>query len=113
MAVDRRHEKNHKLRNINNAVYRESGKVSKQALIEEKEKNMWKDKAREVIAQVVRDVGTADETALKQALSKAYPFGERRMHPYKVWCEQVRKTLAGIRLQKTRKEQVTQADLLF
>ena len=63
---------------------------------------MWKDKANEVIAQVVRDVGTADETALKQALSKAYPFGERRMHPYKVWCEQVRKTLAGIRLQKTR-----------
>ena len=51
MAVDRRHEKNHKLRNINNAVDRESGNVSEQALIEGKEKNMWKDKANEVIAQ--------------------------------------------------------------
>ena len=69
MAVDRRHEKNHKLRNINNAVDRESGNVSEQALIEGKEKNMWKDKANEVIAQVVRDVGTADETALKQAFA--------------------------------------------
>lgn len=71
----------------------------------------WKNIANEVIAQVVRDVGTDDELALKQALSKAYPFGERRMYPYKVWCQQVRKTLAGIRVQKTRKEQVTQEGL--
>ena len=33
------------------------------------------------------------------------------MYPYKVWCKQVRRTLAGIKLQKTRKEQVTQGKL--
>ncbi|MDA0244684.1 MAG: hypothetical protein OT477_14795 [Chloroflexi bacterium] len=34
-----------------------------------------------------------DASALKQLkkrISKAYPFGERAMHPYKAWCEEVK-----------------------
>ena len=35
---------------------------------------------------------TVDE--LRKALSKAYPFYERKMWPYKVWCKAVKKALA-------------------
>ena len=38
----------------------------------------------------------------RKAILAAYPFGERRQWPYKVFCEEVKKTMAGIRLQKTR-----------
>lgn len=30
----------------------------------------------------------------KKAVSAAYPFGERRMHPYKMWLKAQRKYLA-------------------
>lgn len=32
----------------------------------------------------------AEESAVRQAISKAYPFGERKYHPYKVWLERVK-----------------------
>lgn len=62
----------------------------------------WNAKSREVINAVVAEVGVEDETALRKAILAAYPFGERRQWPYKVFCEEVKKTMAGIRLQKTR-----------
>lgn len=62
----------------------------------------WSAKSREVINAVVAEVGVEDETALRKAILAAYPFGERRQWPYKVFCEEVKKTMAGIRLQKTR-----------
>ena len=64
----------------------------------------WNAKSREVINAVVAEVGVEDETALRKAILAAYPFGERRQWPYKVFCEEVKKTMAGIRLQKTRRE---------
>lgn len=33
------------------------------------------------------------EKGAKAALKEAYPFGQRAYHPYKIWCDEVRKQL--------------------
>jgi len=47
--------------------------------------------AAKVIQETIDRVGCEDEKALRRAISKAYPFGERRMWPYKVWLSQVKR----------------------
>ena len=49
------------------------------------------------------------ETEIRAALRAAYPFGARQYHPYKVWCDEVRKQLK--KPKKTTKE-TTQIPLL-
>jgi len=53
----------------------------------------WREQSAAVIARVVAEVGTHDQKALKKALFEAYPFGERKYHPYKIWCEERAKVL--------------------
>jgi len=53
----------------------------------------WRDYARPIIARVIADTGRDDEKALRKALRDAYPFGERRYHPYKIWCSEVKRQL--------------------
>lgn len=50
----------------------------------------WRDKARPIIAAIIEQYGTANEAALRAALLEAYPFGERKYHPYKIWCDEIR-----------------------
>ena len=33
---------------------------------------------------------------LRKALRESYPFGERRHHPYKVWCDEVRRQVGTL-----------------
>ena len=47
-----------------------------------------------VLLATIRRVGTADRQALREAISEAYPFGERRNYPYRVWLDEVKKHLA-------------------
>lgn len=51
----------------------------------------WRSKAAEVIAETLADCRAKglDEKATAKALSDAYPFGERAMHPYKVWLDEL------------------------
>lgn len=51
----------------------------------------WRNIAKPIIADVIRREGRADLHKLRKALRDAYPFGERRYHPYKVWCDEVKK----------------------
>lgn len=37
--------------------------------------------------------GVDDPAQIKKALSAAYPFCERKYHPYKIWLDCVRKAL--------------------
>lgn len=62
----------------------------------------WRDRARPVIQAVIKRVGTADMKALRAAISDAYPFGPREMHPYKIWCDEVRRQL-GLKVVKDAK----------
>jgi len=55
----------------------------------------WRNIAAPIIVEVIARVGRDDERALRKALHDAYPFGERRMHPYKIWCDEVRRQLEG------------------
>lgn len=50
----------------------------------------WRNASRQVIAGVKEANPSADRAELKKLLFKAYPFGMRRYHPYKIWCEEVR-----------------------
>lgn len=53
----------------------------------------WRAHAARVIAKVIQEVGTDDPKALRKALREAYPFGERKYWPYKVWLDEVRRQL--------------------
>jgi len=53
----------------------------------------WRDIAAPIIADVLWKVGRQDMKALRKALRDAYPFGQRKMHPYKVWCSEVKRQL--------------------
>ena len=53
----------------------------------------WYDRAKAVITQVKLQHPDVDRKALRILCSKAYPFGERRNHPYKAWCRAMREEL--------------------
>lgn len=48
-----------------------------------------RDVAAPIIAAVLRQCDGLDEKATRAALREAYPWGERRYHPYKVWCDEI------------------------
>ena len=55
----------------------------------------WRREARKVIQDlVVRYEGLADED-LRKVISAAYPFGERRLWPYKCWLREVKEFFSG------------------
>jgi hypothetical protein len=49
----------------------------------------WRERARPVIARVIKEVGLDDMKALRKALRDAYPFGEKAYFPYKVWLDEI------------------------
>lgn len=53
----------------------------------------WRVKSNEVITQVIAEVGCEDDKRLRKAISEAYPFGERKHWPYKVWLDEVKRVL--------------------
>jgi len=56
-------------------------------------RDTWRSRAVNVIWAVINDHRGADERTIRLALRRAYPFGERRYWPYKVWCEEVDRAL--------------------
>lgn len=62
----------------------------------------WRDIARPIIARVISEVGTEDMKLLRAALREAYPFGERRYHPYRIWCHEVRVQLGRTPIPRRR-----------
>jgi hypothetical protein len=54
----------------------------------------WRDDCRPIIAEVIQRVGTTDPRALRAALLEAYPYGQRSMHPYKIWRDEIRRQLS-------------------
>lgn len=52
--------------------------------------NTWRQLARRVIEPLELEYRHKPLEEFARALREAYPFGERRYHPYKVWCEEQR-----------------------
>ena len=50
----------------------------------------WRDYARPIIQQVLKDTKGQDDKAIRKALKEAYPFGERNYHPYKIWLDEIK-----------------------
>jgi hypothetical protein len=51
----------------------------------------WRDHARPIIARVLSATSGLPEKDIRKALRDAYPYGERAMHPYKIWCDEIRR----------------------
>ena len=50
----------------------------------------WRDSAAPIISRVLNDTKGRPEKEVKKALFDAYPFGERRYHPYKIWLDEIK-----------------------
>lgn len=53
----------------------------------------WRDLAKPIIEKVISENKGKSEKEIKAALRAVYPWGERKMHPYKIWCDECRKQL--------------------
>ena len=51
---------------------------------------VWRERAAQVVRDVIERVGREDEVALRKALREAYPFGLRQYYPYKVWLDEIK-----------------------
>ncbi len=49
----------------------------------------WRNVAYPIIRDVLDDYRVHGEKALRKALRDAYPFGERKYHPYKIWLDEI------------------------
>lgn len=69
----------------------------------------WRETSREIIYRVLTETKGQDEKAIRKALKDAYPFGERAMHPYKVWLDEIKvqrkKRTFGVRPDKQNPNQ--------
>ena len=50
----------------------------------------WRRLAAPIIARVLAETEGMPATERRAALRAAYPFGVRRYHPYRIWCDEVR-----------------------
>lgn len=75
--------------------------------------NTWRDKARPIIAKVLAENQGADEKVIRKALIEAYPFGERKYHPYKIWCSEVNNQMKGKKKRQIKVEVPKEQGRLF
>lgn len=71
----------------------------------------WRNQAAIVIERVIQANPGATKKELRAALRAAYPFGPREYHPYKIWCDQVKKTLRAMFSADARPKQDPVEDL--
>jgi hypothetical protein len=57
----------------------------------------WRRYAAPIIARVLKETEGQEERVIRRALRAAYPFGERAMHPYKVWLDEIKKQRRRLR----------------
>ena len=50
----------------------------------------WRDIARPIIHRVLQETRGQDEAVIRKALREAYPWGQRAMHPYKIWLDEIK-----------------------
>lgn len=64
----------------------------------------WRTTSNRVIYQVLKATDGQTEREIKKALEDAYPFGERKMHPYKIWLDAIKKCRHDYTLMKKQME---------
>lgn len=53
----------------------------------------WRSIAAPIIREIIQEVGADNPRQLAAALRDAYPWGEKRMHPYRIWRDEIRRQL--------------------
>lgn len=53
----------------------------------------WRGRAEPIIRRIIEANAGKPVSEVKALISKAYPFGPRQYHPYKIWCDEVRRQL--------------------
>ena len=51
----------------------------------------WRMQAAPIISRVIVETKGKPEKEVRKALHDAYPFGERAMHPYKIWLDEIKR----------------------
>jgi hypothetical protein len=54
----------------------------------------WRKASYKAIREVINANPGLSEKELRKKISEAYPFGQRAMHPYKVWLSEVKVQVA-------------------
>lgn len=73
----------------------------------------WRDIARPIIHQALQETLGQEETAIRKALQDAYPFGQRAMHPYKIWLDEIKVQRKKRTFGRRRDQQNPQQKSLF
>lgn len=68
--------------------------------------SLWRRNSRKVIRKVLQMSESKTISDLKKEISKAYPFGERKYTPYKIWREEVKFQLGEKTKKFTKKEKL-------
>ena len=55
----------------------------------------WRDSARPIISKVLHETQGMAPREIDAAIFDAYPFGQRRYHPYKIWLDEVKRQRYG------------------
>lgn len=73
----------------------------------------WRDVAAPIIAGVLEQTKGQEEKEIRAALRAAYPFGERKYHPYKIWCSEVarQRGTKAVKLRKDRGDRLADAQM--
>jgi len=50
----------------------------------------WRAISAPIIARVLVETAGKSPEEVRAALRAAYPFGVRRHHPYRIWCDEIR-----------------------
>ena len=56
----------------------------------EKRHMTWREHCAPLIHEVLERTKGKPEKEIKAALHAAYPFGERKYHPYKIWLSEIK-----------------------
>lgn len=51
----------------------------------------WRQHCAPIIHSVLKETEGLTEKEIKAALLNAYPYGQRSMHPYKIWCDEIKR----------------------
>ena len=54
-------------------------------------KSKWRVISAEIIYKILKANPGKTDKEIKAIISEAYPFGERKYHPYKIWLNEVKK----------------------
>jgi hypothetical protein len=50
----------------------------------------WRSAAAPIIANVLTETSGKPDNEVRAALRAAYPFGQRKHHPYRIWLDEIR-----------------------